>query len=376
MNPSLYIHIPFCLAKCNYCSFNSYEGLEGLKGRYVEALGVECRKLASEGQRGPLQSVFFGGGTPTVLSNEQLRKIISNLYDAFEIEQDAEISIEANPGTVNQEKLVVLRACGINRLSIGVQSFCDTELVGIGRIHSAEEAKQAVRLAKKAGFSNLSLDLMYGLPQQTARSWRTSLSTALSMDVQHLSLYELTVEMDTPLQTMLTCGSVQLPDEEVVAEMDEVTADLSKRKGFVQYEISNYARKGFQCLHNINYWKNGEYYAIGAGAVTYLEGRRIKNIASPLGYCQLLESGQSVQVEAECLDKEASFRESVIMGLRMNRGVSCKRLKERYDIELDHFYGATLEKLMTRKLLAFEKGHLCLTKQGRAFANLVMAELV
>lgn len=345
-------------------------------GRYVEALGVECRELAAEGQRGALQSVFMGGGTPTVLSIEQLRKIIANLYESFEIEQDAEISIEANPGTVNLEKLEALRASGINRLSIGVQSFCDAELGEIGRIHSAEEAKHAIKLAKKAGFSNLSIDLMYGLPQQTAKSWYTSLSTALSMDVQHLSLYELTVETDTPLQTMLTCGSVQLPDEEVIAEMDVITTEMLKKKGFLQYEISNYARKGFQCRHNVNYWQNGEYYAMGAGAVSYLERKRIKNVASPLRYCRLLESGQSVQGEAESLDIEASFRESVIMGLRMNRGVSLERLQQRYGIALDHVYGTTVEKLVNRDLLTYEKHHLCLTKQGRTFANLVMAELV
>lgn len=376
MSPSLYIHIPFCLAKCNYCSFNSYSGLDDLQERYVEALGVECRKVAANEQRGPLQSIFFGGGTPTLLSNEQLRRITTSLFDSFDIEKDAEISIEANPGTVNLEKLELLRENGFNRLSIGVQSFSDTELRAIGRLHSAQEAKQAIKSAKAAGFNNLSIDLMYGLPQQTAKSWQQSLDTALSMEVQHLSLYQLTVEAQTPLERMLACGSVHLPDEDVIAEMDEITTPLLASNGLYQYEISNYAREGYQCRHNINYWQNGEYYAMGAGAVAYLDGERIKNVASPEDYCNLLDSGHSVQVERECLDKEASFRESVIMGLRMNRGVSLTRLKQRYGIELDQLYGATVQILLARDLLAYEKGHLLLTKQGRVFANMVMAELV
>lgn len=376
MNPSLYIHIPFCLAKCSYCSFNSYAGLEGLQDRYAEALCAECREIVAKGRRAPLQSIFFGGGTPTLLSNEQLQRVLATIFDCFDIEQGAEISIEANPGTVNLEKLEVLRASGINRLSIGVQSFSDKELREIGRIHSAEEAKQAIDLAKAAGFRNLSIDLMYGLPQQTAKSWYASLSTALSMDVQHLSLYQLTVEERTPLEKMLACGSVQLPEEDVIAEMDEITAALPESKGLFQYEISNYAREEFQCRHNINYWQNGEYYAMGAGAVAYLDGKRIKNISSPERYCKLLESGQSVQIEKEGLGREASFRESVIMGLRMNCGVSLKRLEQRYGLRIDQLYGTIIQSLQARDLLEYEDEHLRLTELGRLFANLVMAELV
>lgn len=376
MSPSLYIHIPFCLAKCSYCSFNSYAGLEGLQERYVEALCAECGEVVVKGQRAPLQSVFFGGGTPTMLSNGQLQRLLATIFECFAIEQDAELSIEANPGTVNLEKLEMLRASGINRLSIGVQSFSDEELREIGRIHSAEEAKQAIELAKAAGFANVSIDLMYGLPQQTAKSWYASLSTALSLDVQHLSLYQLTVEEGTPLEKMIACGSVQLPDEDVIAEMDEITATLPESKGLLQYEISNYAREGFQCRHNVNYWENGEYYALGAGAVAYRGGMRIKNISSPDRYCSLLEAEQSVQVEKESLGKEASFRESVIMGLRMNCGVSLKRLEQRYDLRLGQLYGAIIQNLQDRDLLEYEDEHLRLTNQGRLFANLVMAELV
>ncbi len=376
MKPSLYIHIPFCLAKCNYCSFNSYAGLEGLQERYVECMCVECRNVAAKGQPAPLQSVFFGGGTPTLLSNDQLQRLLATIVSCFDIEEGAEISIEANPGTVNLEKFQLLRASGINRLSIGVQSFNDAELRAIARVHSAEEAKQALELARVAGFSNLSIDLMYGLPQQTAKSWRESLGTALSMGIQHLSLYQLTVEEKTPLEKMLACGSLQLPDEDVIAEMDEITASLMESNGLYQYEISNYAREGYQCSHNINYWQNGEYYAMGAGAVAYLEGTRIKNIAGPEHYCSLVESGQSVEAERERLDKEASFRESVIMGLRLNCGVSCKRLERRYAITLDQVYGTTIESLRARDLLEYEGEYLRLTGQGRVFANLVMAELV
>ncbi len=376
MSSSLYIHIPFCAAKCSYCSFNSYTGLERLRERYLSAVAIECSNVASRRQETPLKTVFLGGGTPSLLSVGQLQRLFATITSCFEIVAGAEVSIEANPGTISSEKLKTLRQCGINRLSIGVQSFNNKELQTIGRIHSAKEARLAIENAQAAGFHNVNIDLMYGLPEQTAKSWQQNLETALSLSVQHLSLYQLTIDAKTPLQTMLEREEVQLPHEDVIADMDAVTLSLLGRSEYEQYEISNYARDGYQCLHNINYWQNGDYYGIGAGAVSFSHGKRVKNIANPERYCEMLEAGQAVQVEMECLKREESFRETVIMGLRMNQGVSSKVLQDRYGLDFETVYGEIVKNLCAQNLLKQNKSNFHLTAKGRSFANLVMAELV
>ena len=376
MAASLYIHIPFCATKCSYCSFNSYTGMEGLLERYVAAL---CKEIAGYGiaQRGePLDTLFLGGGTPTLLSAPLLKKILKTCFTHFDMAGDAEISIEANPGTVDSEKFAILLDCGVTRVSLGVQSFSGEELKRIGRGHSPEEAIRAVARARESGVVNLSLDLMYGLPRQSAKNWRQNLETALSLSPQHLSLYQLTVEEGTPLAALLEKGTLKRAGEEEVAAMDEATLAMTAAERLEQYEISNYAREGYQCRHNINYWENGEYLGLGAGAVSYLAGRRVRTIANPLHYCVRMEGGQSVIVDEEVLDREASFRESVIMGLRMNRGVSVQGLRERHGIEYSDYYGNIVTQLFRERLLEECCGFLRLTSRGRQFANRVMAELV
>ncbi|MCF8056924.1 MAG: radical SAM family heme chaperone HemW [Desulfocapsa sp.] len=377
MATSLYIHIPFCAAKCSYCSFASFAGLEGLHERYVDALSAEIGKCASvAAQVEPLRTVFFGGGTPTFLSGRLLKKILTGCSSHFSIAKDAEISIEANPGTVDVDKFTLLRNCGVTRVSLGVQSFSNQELKRIGRIHSANEAIRAVAAAREAGFTNVSLDLMYGLPQQSPESWQYSLETALSLGPQHLSLYQLTVEEETPLARLVENGTLKMPGDEAIAAMDEITLELTGAADLPQYEISNYARPGYQCRHNIGYWENREYFGLGAGAVSYLKGKRLRTTPDPLHYCNLLEEGSSVIVEEEVLDCEAAFRETVIMGLRMNEGVAVRGLQERYGIEYVSYYGDVLQLLVEGLLLEERSGFLRLTDQGRRFANRVMAELV
>lgn len=284
--------------------------------------------------------------------------------------------MEMNPGTVDMEKLESLREAGLNRISFGVQSFTDSELGRIGRIHSSGEAMAAVKLAGKAGYDNVSLDLMYGLPGQTASSWKHSLETAVSLGVKHLSLYQLTVEEKTPMQRMIAKGKIVLPDEDVLAAMDEITKQLIVAGGFGQYEISNYAKSGYCCRHNTAYWENREYFGFGAGAVSYQQRCRRRNVANPAGYCECIEAGKTVVIEEETLDAESSFRETVIMGLRMNRGVLVPALIQRYGIDPTNYYGNTLQKLIANNLLEQKEDFLLLTSRGRAFANLVMAELV
>jgi oxygen-independent coproporphyrinogen III oxidase len=347
-----------------------------LFNRYVEALNQEIYLQTTNCSQQSLSTIFFGGGTPTLLSTENLTKILAACEKRFRVSKNAEISIEMNPKTVDFTKLLTIKELGINRVSVGVQSFSDTELQQLGRLHSAQEAFDAVTAVHAADIGNISIDLMSGLPGQSVDSWRWSLESAISLRPDHLSLYQLSVERGTKFFSQLQQGTLSLPDEEELLQMDQVTLDLCENAGFQQYEISNFAQTGFDCRHNINYWRNGEYFAVGAGAVRYLEGERIKNIENPTLYCEKLEKGESVVQERETLDLEASFRESVVLGLRMVNGVSSERLLKKYGIAIETYYGEILARLLDLQLLEFKGNSLRLTKQGRALSNQVMADLV
>ncbi len=374
MFSSLYIHIPFCLSKCSYCSYNSYPGLENIFDRYIDCLSVECNAYTNQPHL--LRTLFIGGGTPTILANRQLKYLLRMVNSNFARSKEIEISMELNPGTVDEEKLNLLREEGVNRLSIGVQSFNDAELKSLGRTHSSQMATEAVRLAKWVGFKNINIDLMYGLPGQDRLIWEENVQRALCLGVTHLSLYQLTPEDGTSLNNQLLSGKIQLPNERELEHMDLLTARLTKEADFHQYEISNYALDGFQCEHNCVYWRNEEYCGIGAGAVSYLDGDRRVNISGPVEYCSLIESGKSAELAVEHLGPEESFKETVIMGLRMNKGVNIDSLEQKFKMTITEVYSEQLEKYYGLKLLQIVDDHLQLTNKGRVFANQVMADLV
>jgi oxygen-independent coproporphyrinogen III oxidase len=373
---ALYLHIPFCRSKCHYCSFVSYPDQQPLHRRYVAALNRELLTTPHLGATRELHSVFFGGGTPTVLPSPDLITILTTCRQVFRFAGDCEISIEANPGTVDGPGLLSLQRAGLNRLSIGVQSFQAKELEFLGRCHSPLEAVAAVDLARKGGITNISIDLIYGLPGQNATIWRDNLQKALDLGVEHLSLYQLTLEENTPLARDYRNGKFSLPPEEEILEMDQLNQDLCHAAGLHQYEISNFAKPDRQCRHNTTYWQNEEYWAVGAGAVSYLDGRREQRLSQPLAYCQAVEEGRSTLLESEELDHEGQFRETVVMGLRMNRGISLNRITTRFALDPISYYGPSLEKLINAGFIAVDDGHLHLTNQGRLLANVVLAELV
>lgn len=373
---SLYIHIPFCLKKCDYCSFNSFAGLDTLFPRYIKALKKEIVDLVFAGRIGTLDTIFFGGGTPSILSADQIEEILTCCREYPGVAEDAEISLEANPKTLDFMKLLQIRQAGVNRISIGIQSFIDTELDRLGRLHTAQDSWNCVRDVIGAGFTNFSLDLMYGIPAQTAEQWRWNMENALSLDTPHLSLYQLTVEEDTPLAESIARGDLVLPDEEEILLMDEITSEMTNRKGMGQYEISNFAIPGYECSHNLNYWHNLDYAAAGAGAVAFYQGERLMNVSDPLQYCAMVEGGGGIVAESEKLGLEESFRESVVLGLRMAKGVSCEALLGRYSINLKEYYGDTLSPLLSNGLVEFTETHFRLTQKGRYLANQVLAELV
>jgi len=373
---ALYIHIPFCLSKCYYCSFSSTPSAFHLYDPYIAALRKELSELALTHSTFRLQTLFLGGGTPTVLPMNQLSDIIRYCREIFNEGKEAEISIEANPGTVSLEYLDILRAAGVNRISFGVQSFNNKELKNIGRLHDGNEAFNVVDLAKPAGFTNISLDLMYGLPGQSVASWESSLLKAITLGVKHLSLYQLTIESGTVFFERQENKKLLLPAEEDILQMDEVTSVLCKGAGLQRYEISNYAVTGYECKHNLNYWLNNEYLAAGAAAVSYQDGKRERRLQDPKLYINCINNGSSVIADTESLTLEASFRETVIMGLRLVEGVSRRRLYERFGIDVERYYGDTLIGLEKYGLIELSATTLRITDKGRPLSNHVMAELV
>ncbi len=375
---ALYIHIPFCRSKCLYCSFTSYPGKENLHSEYIEALKREISSFAenSTNREYKLRTVFIGGGTPTSISADLLCELLEYIPVHFDLEEGAEISVEANPGTVDLAYLKRLRGTGVNRLSFGVQSFLDTELEVIGRTHLGKEAVDAVRMAQDAGFSNINIDLMYGLTNQTGKTWEESLSTALSLDIEHLSLYQLTIEEGTPYSTLIETGRLALPLEAEVLKMAKITKALCGNFGFNQYEISNFCKESYECTHNINYWQNNEYLAAGVAAVSFVGGVREKRVSGVGEYISLSREGMSVISEKEQLGLEESFRESVIMGLRMTKGVSRQRLLKRYSLDVEEHYGRILTDLVSLGFVELSRTHLKISAKGWPLSNQIMARLV
>lgn len=374
----LYVHLPFCRSKCAYCAFSSYPvagcDVEG----YLAALAREIDFYrAQEWCRGRLfDSLFLGGGTPTILSAGQLTELLKRLRASFTLSPGAEISVESNPNTLDLEKLSALRAAGVNRLSLGIQSFADPILQGLGRTHTAAEGARAVALARQAGFSNLSLDLIYGLPGQSPAIFRQTLARAVELRPEHLSVYQLSLDPGSRFAELAAAGRLTLPDEESEAEMAEATVTDLARAGYQRYEISNYARPGHQCRHNLNYWHNRSYLGLGAGAVGCLSGLRLRNSGDPEHYGKCWRSARPAWIEAEGLGREAAFRETVIMGLRLLEGVSLTELRDRFALDLREYYGETLERLLARELLELSASHLRLTARALPLANQVLAELV
>jgi len=370
---SIYIHIPFCLNRCGYCAFNS----SPLGGRdpapYVDAILREAERARAEYRvTAPIRTMFIGGGTPTILVPKELTRLIDGIFDLFSFERQAEISVEANPNRADKNTFTTLRSLGVNRLSIGIQSFNDPTLKRIGRSHSAKEAKAAIEGARKAGFVNLNLDLIRGLPGEDEEAWRRSLATAISLGPDHLSIYDLSIEEGSAFHR--SPKNLDLPDEVTVEAMDELTREMTSTAGFERYEISNYCRPGRECRHNINYWQNRQYLGLGAGAVSYIETMRLTNVADADLYQARVKGGLAVE-GFEILPEEARIRETVIMGLRMKAGVDLA-MRSEDGRDLVALYGDTLPRLKGLGLIEMSDGRLRLTELGMRYANQVMAELI
>ncbi len=375
---TIYLHVPFCLSKCGYCSFNSYPSKGFDLRRYLNALLHEAENMACHpwSKEHIFSSLYIGGGTPTMYEGEYLAALVEQCRKLYKFNDVPEISVEANPNTLTDEKLKVLTNAGVNRLSIGIQSFSDTILKCIGRTHSAAEGAEAVKMARDVGFKNISLDLIYGLPGQDEEIWLETLNQALELQPDHFSFYELMVEEGTRVADEIVKGILQLPDEDVVLIMQERAESMLEKHGYIRYEISNYAKPGKECRHNIHYWENRSYIGLGAGAVSSLSGVRYNNISNPGTYYDMVLHSRLPYKDAECLSREAHFRETVIMGLRMINGISLREIEERFGITLVQYYGNVLERLLDTGLVTIDDGSLRLTQKGLPVANQVLAELV
>jgi oxygen-independent coproporphyrinogen-3 oxidase len=391
---AIYIHVPFCTSKCGYCDFNSYAGQESLIPAYTEALVREACLWAPRCEGLRAETVYFGGGTPSLMPLPDLDGIVAELRRRFDVAPDAEVSLEANPGTVNLDYLRGLRGLGVNRLSLGVQSFDDGELAALDRIHSAEDARGAFVAARRADFDNVSLDLIYGLPRQTLAHWRRILEEALALAPEHLSLYALTVEEGTPLADDVASGRVPEPDPDVGADMYAWTEERLAAAGYEHYEISNWARPGFRCRHNLAYWRNGLWLGLGAGAHSHLRpdgeqgtrqrAQRFANAASIGSYVELVDESWAARRRngegpAPASMRQVTFRESgdaalekadtLILGLRLNEGVNPAEWQARFGSELEADYERPLTELEGLGLLERSDGVLRLTPRGRLLAN-------
>jgi len=366
----LYIHIPFCLRKCNYCNFVSYEQREDGIPVYIRALEEELVRRAG-GER--IRSIYFGGGTPSLLSAEQIANILSTIHSLFTIGEAAEITIEANPGTVDGAYLADIRAEGVNRLSLGVQSLSDVELALLGRIHTASEARDSVRLARESGFDNLSVDLIYGLPGQTMEDWQNSLYGIMDMGPEHLSLYSLSIEADTPMLRAIEGGYLPCIDPDLSADQYELAEDLLAVRGYNHYEISNWASQGRECYHNIGYWQNLPYMGVGVAAHSYLDGHRAANTKGMDKYLAAFSNNlQLIPESDEEISTELKLAETVILGLRLCEGVCMDDIKSRFDIDLPVYYRQCIEEMVSSGLLEYSDRYVRLTRRGRLLSNEVL----
>jgi putative oxygen-independent coproporphyrinogen III oxidase len=374
---AVYIHIPFCTNKCHYCDFNSYV----LKGQpvmdYLHALEKEMAQTVERIRPETVETIFVGGGTPTVLLPDQMEHFLNMVAHYFPLNHpNLEFTMEANPGTTDEDKLAVMKAGGVNRISFGVQSFDNGLLQRIGRIHNTDDVYRSLENARKLGFANLSIDLMFGLPGQTTEHMRQSLDAALKLNLQHYSLYSLKVEENTLFHTLYEKGQLPLPSEEDEVEMYQMIIERLQANGYGHYEISNFARPGFESRHNTMYWRNQNYYGLGAGAHGYFNRTRHVNVKGIAEYIAAADRGLPV-METTAVDEREAMEDFMMVGLRLLRGVTNKDFREQFGCTMESVFGAILLKLQKEDLLEADNvGGYRLTDKGLLLGNEVFGEFI
>lgn len=374
----IYLHIPFCGTRCHYCNFATGGYEEELAERYVAALTTEIAAAvaARPALTREIETIYFGGGTPTTLRVDQLGDLLDRCREAFQVDRKAEITVEANPGTVDVAYLAGLRARGFNRLSFGVQSFDDRELAMIGRTHGSAEARQAVAMARTAGFENVSLDLIAGLPEQRLETWRGNIAELLALAPDHISVYLLELYRDAPLQHRIERGELQAIDDETTVAMYYELVDAAARHGFEQYEISNWARPGFESRHNLKYWTGAPYWAFGISAAGYDGHSRWSNTRNIREYIEQIGTGASPVAEETPLTAEDRQSEAVFLRLRLREGVALGAHHQRFGVDLRARYAEEIARLTEAGLVEIVNERLRITRAGKVLANEVFAAFI
>ena len=368
---SAYVHIPFCTQICYYCDFSKVFIKNQPVDSYLEHLIEEYHSYDIQ----KLRTLYIGGGTPTALSAPQLAFLLEKLTDKLDLSYLEELTIEANPGDLDQEKIAVLKDSPVNRVSLGVQTFNDRMLKQIGRSHLEKDIYENIANLKKAGFDNISIDLIYALPKQTMEDVKTNVAKAIALDIPHMSLYSLILENHTVFMNRMRRGKLPLPKEDLEAEMFEyIIAELEKA-GFEHYEISNFSKPGFESRHNLMYWDNAEYYGIGAGASGYVDGVRYKNHGPIRHYLQAVEAGNA-RVQEEVLTLKEKMEEEMFLGLRKKSGVSKKRFEEKFGVSFEDQYGAVVSELTEQGLLVPDRDIVRMTKQGLFLGDTVAEKFI
>lgn len=371
-NISLYIHIPFCDQKCHYCDFPSFAGKGDLKDRYIDAL---IKEINQNTKGYIIDTIFIGGGTPSSLSANQLEKLLINVNN-FTFANNLEFTVECNPGSITREKLNVMKKYGVNRLSMGLQAVQNSLLKDIGRIHSYEVFKENFILARECGFENINVDLMFGLPKQKVSEWKESLEMMTSLNPEHISAYSLIIEEGTRFSKLYEEDKLKLPNEDEERQMYHLAKDILLKNGFSQYEISNYSKEGFECRHNIAYWKMNNWLGVGSAASSYIDGERFTNFSKIETYIEKIENDKSPREEEGKNTIEENIEEFMFMGLRLIEGIDENEFEIRFNKTVDSYYKDILKKFITQGLLKRENKKIYLTEKGIEYSNVVMSEML
>ena len=372
---SLYIHIPFCAQKCLYCDFPSFARKDHLRKAYIEALNKEIISLREKHNNLEINTIFIGGGTPSVLEANELECLLKEVAK-LNMAKDIEYSMECNPGNLTEEKLEVMKKYGVNRISMGLQAKQDNLLKGLGRIHNYKTFKENFLLAKKVGFNNINVDLMFGLPNQSLNEWEETLREIISLEPAHISAYSLIIEEGTAFYNLYENDKLKLPTEEEERKMYHLAKKILEENGFNQYEISNYAKERKECRHNLAYWNMDNWIGVGSAAASYINGKRIKNISSVEEYINSInEKGEAVE-EIINNSKNDNMEEFMFMGLRKINGIDENEFKKRFSMNINDVYGEILNKYIGEGLLIRESGSIFLSEKGIEISNVIMADFL
>lgn len=372
----LYVHIPFCVKKCGYCDFLSWCGTSEEKETYVQALLKEIESYREFARGYRVSTVFVGGGTPSVLEAGQMEGVLGNIQEVFELKKKPEITLEMNPGTVTEEKLQCYKENGVNRLSIGLQSVKNEKLEVLGRIHSYEEFLESYELARKAGFTNISVDLISSIPGQKLEEWKEELAALSALSPEHISVYQLIIEAETPFYEKYAEHEELLPDEEESREIYLWTGSFLKEQGYEQYEISNYAKPGKESRHNLKYWERGDYLGLGLGAASMVRNIRMSNTKDMKTYLERCGQPKTMREDVQFLEEARQMEEFMFLGLRKTRGVSRKEFRRIFGQEMDMVYEKALHKCLENGMLKEHKDRVYLSEEGVLLSNAVLSEFL